>query len=83
LKMLLRNSWPHPNFDHELALSARPALEIASTPTADLLRRFNPKLVGFGIVSPPPCYFFWADGKRWNSSDRKLGQSRWLWRQRM
>jgi hypothetical protein len=48
---------PHQNLDRELVLSAQPAFEAVQTPTAELLRRFNPKLVGFGIVNPPVCYF--------------------------
>jgi hypothetical protein len=29
----------------------------SSTEAQDLLRRFNPRLVGFGIVGPPPIHF--------------------------
>ncbi len=46
---------PHPDFARESTLSIRPNIDRQRTPTADLLIRFNPKLIGFGIVSPLPC----------------------------
>ena len=44
----------HPDFNSELGLSPRPNSDPPGAPTEveNLLIRFNPRLIGFGIVGP-------------------------------